>query len=67
MKPRIFIVAPSGEIPEDHRHDVCRTFSRNSSREIYVFDKYELIDSRYTLKGAINLAKKHGAKKPTII
>jgi hypothetical protein len=67
MKTRIFIIAPTGQNDDDHIHHVCKTNSSGSLLDIYGADEYEEIEDRLSLKGAINLAKKLGAKRPTVI
>jgi hypothetical protein len=67
MKTRIFIIAPNGYNEDDHIHHICRTNASGSILDIYGADEYEEIEDRLTLKEAINLAKKLGEKKPTVI
>jgi len=62
---RIFIVAPNYD--GDTLHQVCETKKRGRLLDIYQLDHYEEIDSTDNLKDAISIAKKHGAKRPSII
>jgi hypothetical protein len=67
MRERIFILIPNGQNDKDIRHDVCRTMSKRSLRDIYMDDDYDVIEACYSLPEAIQVAKKHGAKRPTVI
>lgn len=62
---RIFIVGPNYD--GDTLHIVCKTNKRNSLFDIYMADDYEEIDSTGDLASAIKIAKKNGAKRPSII
>ena len=63
---RVFIIGP-GQHDEDTLHVVASTNQRDSLFDIYQTDRYEEIDRVGDLKSAIRIAKRHGAKRPTVI
>jgi len=69
MKNRIFIVAPTmeGEDLGDTLHIVCKTSDKGALLPIYHADKYEEIDRTGDIESAVRIAKKHGAKRPSVI
>lgn len=62
---RIFIIAPC--VDYDNVYHVCEANSRDPFSQIYDEDRYKVIGSRLKLDMAIKLAKRHGAKRPTVI
>lgn len=69
MKTRIFIIAPTQTGVElgDTLHIVAKTTAQDSLLDIYQTDRYEEIEGTGDVKSAVEIAKKHGAKRPTII
>jgi len=69
MKSRIFIIGPTedGKDVGDTLHIVAKTTDKDSLLDIYQTDRYEEIFRTGNVKEAIRVAKKSGAKRPTII
>lgn len=66
MKNRIFIVgAPNYN--SDTLHVVCKTSDKDRLLDIYQTDRYEEIGRTGGMESAVRIAKKHGAKRPTVI
>ncbi len=66
---RIFIVGPTehGIDVGDTLHVVAKTKYRDNFLDIYQTDRYEEIGRTGNMLDAIDIARKHGAKKPAII
>lgn len=69
MKSRIFIIGPteSGVYYDDTLHTVARHFTHKDLDVVYGCDLYTELASFGDKTSAIRYAKKHGAKRPTVI
>ena len=61
---RVFVAKPSAG---DRLYLVCVHGMKSSALDSFVYDEYELVATRLTVTGALDVARRLGSRRPAVI